>query len=152
MSPKPTKRILVLHGPNLNLLGVREREIYGGDSLEVINRKIRALAKAKGAAVTIRQSNHEGDLVGMVQGAKGRYDALVINPAALTHTSVALRDAVAAVGIPTIEVHLSNLYRREPFRHRSYLAPVCVGQISGFGTHSYLLGLQAALDLVKKSQ
>lgn len=102
--------------------------------------------------MTIRQSNHEGELVGMVQGAKGRYDALVINPAALTHTSVALRDAVAAVGIPTIEVHLSNLYRREPFRHRSYLAPVCVGQISGFGTHSYLLGLRAALDLVKNKK
>lgn len=102
--------------------------------------------------MTIRQSNHEGELVGMVQGAKGRYDAMVINPAALTHTSVALRDAVAAVGIPTIEVHLSNLYRREPFRHRSYLAPVCVGQISGFGTNSYLLGLQAALDLVRTRQ
>ncbi len=118
----------------------------------MINRKIRAHAKAHGATVTIRQSNHEGELVGMVQGARGRYDALVVNPAALTHTSVALRDAVAAVGIPTIEVHLSNLYRREPFRQHSYLAAVCAGQISGFGTHSYLLGLQAALDLVKKSQ
>lgn len=138
-------RILVLHGPNLNLLGSRETQIYGMATLDTINRNLTALAQAEGAAVTIHQSNHEGELVDWVQKAQGRYDALVINPGAFTHTSIALRDAIAGVGIPTIEVHLSNIYQREDFRQHSYIAGVALGQISGFGPESYALGLRAAI-------
>jgi 3-dehydroquinate dehydratase II len=137
-------RILVLHGPNLNLLGSREPEIYGRTSLPAIDRLIRAWARRTGTEVTIRQSNSEGDLVDWIQHAASRYDVIVINPAAYTHTSVALRDAVAAVAVPAIEVHLSNPAAREPFRRQSFIAEVAVGQISGFGIDSYLLGLEAA--------
>jgi 3-dehydroquinate dehydratase II len=138
-------RVLVLHGPNLNLLGRREPRIYGLVTLEEINHRLHKLAAEHHVELEILQSNHEGDLVEAIQGAMGRIDALIINAGAYTHTSVALRDAIAAVAIPTIEVHLSNLARRESYRHHSYLTEVAVGQIMGFGADSYVLGLQAAL-------
>ncbi len=141
---------LILHGPNLNLLGLREPAIYGADTLESINRSLRELARELGGEVSILQSNHEGVLVDAIQGALGSVDGILINPAAYTHTSVAIRDAVAAVGLPTVEVHLSNIHQREEFRHRSYLAPVAAGQICGFGPESYLLGLRALFTLGKK--
>ena len=138
-------KILVIHGPNLQLLGSREPTIYGTADLAAINRDLTRLAATRGARLTIIQSNHEGEIVELIGRAKTRYDALVINPAAYTHTSVAIRDAIEAVGIPAIEVHLSNIYAREPFRHHSMIAPVCRGQVSGFGPLSYRLGLEAAL-------
>ena len=141
----PTIRLLVLHGPNLNLLGTREPEVYGTLTLSALDDLIRAAAKEAGAEADIRQSNDEGELVGWIQAAHGRYDALVINAAAYTHTSIAIRDAIAAVEIPAIDVHLSNIHRREAFRRRSYVAQVAVGQVSGFGAHSYVLGIQAAV-------
>jgi 3-dehydroquinate dehydratase-2 len=137
-------KILVLNGPNLNLLGKRQPDIYGRLTLEQINQKVRALAKELGVDVDIRQSNHEGELVTWIQQAAGQFGAIVINPAAYTHSSVAMRDAITAVGLPTIEIHLSNIYKREPFRHHSYIAEAAVGQIAGFGAESYLLGLRAA--------
>lgn len=140
------KRVLVLHGPNLNLLGKRQPEIYGRQTLEQVNRKILALAKELGVEVEVRQSNGEGELVGWIQQAPGKFGAIVINAAAYTHSSVALRDALAAVGIPAIEVHLSNIHKREEFRKRSLIAEVVVGQIAGFGAASYLLGLRAAAE------
>jgi 3-dehydroquinate dehydratase II len=143
-TPVVTK-ILVLHGPNLNLLGSRETDVYGTVTLEGINRDLESLARELGVTLTVHQSNGEGELVEWIQKAKGQFDALVINPGAYTHTSIALRDAVAGVGIPTIEVHLSNIYRREEFRQHSYIAGVALGQISGFGPDSYTLGLRAAL-------
>ena len=138
------KKILVLNGPNLNLLGKRQPDIYGRLTLAQINQKIRTLAKELGVDVDIRQSNHEGELVTWIQQAPGQFGAIVINPAAYTHSSVAMRDAISAVGIPTIEIHLSNIHKREPFRHHSYIAEAAVGQIAGFGADSYLLGLRAA--------
>jgi 3-dehydroquinate dehydratase-2 len=145
-------RVLVLHGPNLNLLGTREQEIYGNVSLKAINDDIDKLAKQEGIEVESRQSNLEGELVTWIQDAKGRFDAIVINPAAYTHTSVAIRDAITAVGLPTIEVHLSNIYKREEFRHLSYIAEAAVGQISGFGPTGYLLGIQAAIEHLKQAR
>ena len=142
------KRILVLHGPNLNLLGRRQPEIYGRFTLEQINRKIRALARELGVEVEIRHSNSEGELVGWIQESAGRFGAIVINAAAYTHSSVALRDALTAVGIPAVEVHISNIYKREEFRRSSFIAEAVVGQITGFGVHSYLLGLRAAVELI----
>jgi 3-dehydroquinate dehydratase-2 len=139
------KKILVLNGPNLNLLGKRQPDIYGRLTLVQINQKIRALAKELGVDVDIRQSNHEGELVTWIQQAPGQFGAIVINPAAYTHSSVAMRDAISAVGIPTIEIHLSNIHKREPFRRHSYIAEAAVGQIAGFGANSYLLGLRAAV-------
>ncbi len=141
--------VLVLHGPNLNLLGTREPEVYGRVTLDTINTMIAEEARVLGIEVKVLQSNVEGELVTAIQEAKGWADVLVINPAAYTHTSVALRDAISAVSIPTIEVHLSNVYAREEFRHHSYIAPVAVGQISGFGSDSYRLALEAAARLVK---
>jgi 3-dehydroquinate dehydratase-2 len=138
-------RILVLHGPNLNLLGRREPGIYGVVTLEEINQRLQELAAEQHVALEVLQSNHEGGLVEAIQGAIGRIDALIINAGAYTHTSVALRDAIAAVGIPTIEVHLSNLARRENYRQHSYLTEVAVGQIMGFGADSYVLALHAAI-------
>ncbi|MBI3328800.1 MAG: type II 3-dehydroquinate dehydratase [Nitrospinae bacterium] len=138
-------RILVLHGPNLNLLGQREVNIYGEATLEAINSRLRNLAAEHHLELEIIQSNHEGALVDAIQAARGRIDALLINPGAYTHTSVALRDAIAAVNIPAIEVHLSNLSRREAFRQHSYIAEVAIGQIMGFGADSYVLGLQAVI-------
>jgi len=145
-------KILVLHGPNLNLLGSRENDVYGSVTLEAINRELELLATAEGVRLAIHQSNAEGELVDWIQKAAGTFDALVINPGAFTHTSIALRDAIAGVGIPTIEVHLSNIYRREAFRQHSYIAGVAVGQISGFGSDSYVLGLRAAMAHVKRAQ
>jgi 3-dehydroquinate dehydratase-2 len=131
-------RILVLHGPNLNLLGSREQSIYGSTSLDEINMTIGQLARREGIHIEARQSNHEGELVMWIQEAKDNFEGLVINPAAYTHTSVALRDAIVAVGLPAVEVHLSNIHRREQFRRRSFIAPVALGQISGFGVTSYV--------------
>jgi len=142
-------RILVLHGPNLNLLGQREPEIYGTLTLAAINASLQLLAADLGCTLTTFQSNGEGPLVDAIQQAIGCYEGILINPAAYTHTSVALRDALAATGIPFVEVHLSNIHRREPFRHHSYLAPLAVGQISGFGQDSYLLGLRALFSHIK---
>ena len=145
-------KILVLHGPNLNLLGSRETQVYGTVTLDMINRDLAALAQAERVEVTIHQSNAEGELVNWVQKAGGEFDALVINPGGYTHTSVALRDAIAGVGIPTVEVHLSNIYRREEFRQHSYIAGVAVGQITGFGPESYALGLRAAIAHLRAQQ
>jgi 3-dehydroquinate dehydratase II len=139
------KKILVLNGPNLNLLGTRQPEIYGGLTLEEVNRQVRRLAKELSVEVEIRQSNHEGELVTWIQEAAKRFAAIVINPAAYTHTSLAMKDAILAAGIPTVEIHISNIYKREDFRHYSHIAGVAVGQIAGFGVQSYLLGLRAAV-------
>jgi 3-dehydroquinate dehydratase-2 len=144
------QKILVIHGPNLNLLGSREPDIYGKVSIDRINAELQKIAKKNKVTLKIMQSNHEGEIVDLIQKAKGKFSVIVINPAAYTHTSVAIRDAVAAVGIPTIEVHLSNIYSREEFRRTSLISPVCVGQVSGFGINSYLLGLEAAIRTIKK--
>lgn len=140
------KKILVLNGPNLNLLGTRQPEIYGVLTLAQIEKKVRALADELGVEIDFRQSNSEGELVTWIQQAAGNFAALVINPAAYTHTSLAMRDAISALGIPTVEIHISNIHKREPFRHHSYIAEVAVGQIAGFGLQSYLLGLRAAVE------
>ncbi len=138
-----SQKILVLHGPNLNLLGKREPGIYGLKTLQEIDTLLRSTAASLAVEIHIEQSNHEGALVDLVQSTFGVFDGLLLNPAAYTHTSVAIRDAIAAVAIPTVEVHLSNIHQREAFRHHSYIAPVAIGQISGFGAESYRLGLQA---------
>lgn len=140
-------RILVIHGPNLNLLGRRETSIYGDLTLEDINNSLKGLAKELGVEVVIKQSNHEGEIVDMIQNS-GEFDAIVINPAAYTHTSIAIMDAISAVNIPAVEVHISNIHKREEFRHRSLIAPVASGQITGFGPDSYMLGLRAAVSIV----
>jgi 3-dehydroquinate dehydratase II len=137
--------ILVLHGPNLNLLGVREPSIYGAVTLPEINEQLSALATQQKSKVEVLQSNHEGIIVDAIHGALDHHDGILINAAAYTHTSIAIRDAISAVKLPAVEVHLSNVYQREAFRHHSYLASVVLGQISGFGAHSYYLGLQALL-------
>ena len=144
-------RILVLHGPNLNMLGVREQEMYGDQTLQAINDRLMELAETEGVTLEARHSNSEGDLVSWIQEARGWFDALVINPAAYTHTSVALRDAILSVTLPTVEVHLSNIHQREEFRQHSYLAGVAIGQISGFGPLSYELGVRAAIDHVRNA-
>jgi 3-dehydroquinate dehydratase-2 len=148
MAEKP--RILVLHGPNLNLLGQREPEIYGHTTLADINALLFALGRELEVEVEAFQSNFEGELVSKIQEAKGRYDAIIINAGAYTHTSIAILDALLSVGLPVVEVHLSNLYRREEFRHHSFIARAAVGQICGFGAESYLLGLRAAVSMVRK--
>ncbi len=132
-------RILVLHGPNLNMLGVREQDLYGRQTLNDINGLLDSWAKEAGVHLEAKQSNHEGDLVTFIQEARGQFDAIVINPAAYTHTSIALRDAVLSAEVPTVEVHLSNIHQREEFRQHSFLAGVALGQISGFGPTSYML-------------
>ena len=136
------KKILVLNGPNLNLLGTRKPEIYGTTTLADIEAQMRERAKTLNCEITFKQSNHEGDLVDEIQKAKGTYEAILLNAAAYTHTSVAIRDAIEAVELPCVEIHLSNIHAREAFRHDSLIAPVCVGQICGFGPMSYLLALQ----------
>ncbi len=142
------KSILVIHGPNLNLLGVREPGIYGKSTLASINATLSALAKGTGLTLDFFQSNHEGEIVSKIGTAIDRHDGILINPAAYTHTSVAIRDAVAASKLPVVEVHLSNIYAREAFRHQSLVSPVAVGQISGFGPQSYELGLLALARLI----
>jgi 3-dehydroquinate dehydratase-2 len=143
-------KILVLHGPNLNLLGTREPAIYGKLTINEINSAISAFAVELGIGLTIFQSNSEGVLIDMIHSAIGAYDGILINPAAYTHTSVAIRDALSAAAIPTVEVHLSNIHCREEFRSRSFIAPISVGQISGFGLDSYLLGLRAIFNHITK--
>ncbi len=142
--------VLVLHGPNLNLLGQREPGIYGSLTLAEINRLLEEEGLKLQAKVSAVQSNHEGVLVDAIHEALGQHDGILINAGAYTHTSVALRDAIAGVNLPTVEVHLSNIYRREDFRHHSFIAPVAIGQISGFGAQSYLLGLQALVHHLRK--
>ncbi len=142
-------KVLVIHGPNLNLLGQREKDIYGETTLEDINACLNEVATDAGLELVIFQSNHEGDIVDKIGQAKTEgFSAILINPAAYTHTSVAIRDAVAAVELPTVEVHLSNIHAREEFRHKSLIAPVAYGQISGFGVDSYVLGLEAIIGLI----
>ncbi|WP_348231422.1 MULTISPECIES: type II 3-dehydroquinate dehydratase [Cyanophyceae] len=143
--------VLVLHGPNLNLLGLREPGIYGYLTLDEINHLLEQEGQTLQAKLSIIQSNHEGVLVDAIQNALGQHQGILINAGAYTHTSVAIRDAIAAVNLPTVEVHLSNIYRREAFRHHSYIAPVAIGQISGFGSQSYLLGLQALIHYLKEN-
>ncbi|MBP2649319.1 MAG: yqhS [Firmicutes bacterium] len=142
-----TKQVLVIHGPNLNMLGQREPEVYGSLTLDTINARLREKAVALGVTITIVQTNHEGVMVETIQSALGQYDGIVINPAAFTHYSIAVRDALAAVALPAIEVHLSNIYCREEFRHHSVTAPVVNGQISGLGYMGYLLALEALAAL-----
>jgi 3-dehydroquinate dehydratase-2 len=142
-------RVLVIHGPNLNLLGSREPSIYGSATLAEIDKQLAVMAKPLGATVDSVQSNVEGELVNEIQRAGREFDAIVINPAAYTHTSVAVRDALAGCGVPAVEVHLSNIHAREPFRHESLTAAMCIGQICGFGPRSYYLGLDAVVNHVK---
>lgn len=145
------QRVLVVHGPNLNLLGRREPAIYGQTTLADINAQVVMLGHELGIEVEVFQSNHEGELVSKIQDAAGQCAAIVINAGAYTHTSVAILDALLAVDLPVVEVHLSNLYKREDFRHHSYIARAAVGQICGFGAESYLLGLRAVAGLMKKA-
>lgn len=142
------KKILVLLGPNLNLVGIREKGIYGTETAEDINNEIISYAKEKGYECDVLQSNHEGVLIDTIHAARGVYDAVILNAGALTHYSYALRDAIAGVNIPFVEVHMSNIHAREEFRHKSVIAPVCKGQICGFGKTSYILAIEALKDLI----
>lgn len=146
--PKKINKILVIHGPNLNLLGKREVSVYGKNSLTGINNQIKKLCTKLGVDADIKQSNHEGEIVDLIGKAPAKYKAILINPAAYTHTSIAIRDAVAAISIPTVEVHLSNIYAREDFRRSSLISAVAKGQICGFGPESYLLGIKACVSLI----
>ncbi|MDP8260801.1 MAG: type II 3-dehydroquinate dehydratase [Candidatus Kappaea frigidicola] len=143
-------KVLLIHGPNLNLLGQREPEVYGKATIEEINQEAIKEAEIEGISIEIMQSNHEGEIVDIIGKAKDNFEGIIINPAAYTHTSVAIRDAISAAGIPAIEVHLSNIYAREEFRHTSLIAPVALGQISGFGKYSYILAVKAIAKTLKK--
>ncbi|HOQ00228.1 MAG TPA: type II 3-dehydroquinate dehydratase [Acetivibrio clariflavus] len=138
------KKILIINGPNLNLLGTREKEVYGTETLDDIAKKVAEEAAKLNVNIEFFQSNHEGDIIDKIHAARGNTDAIIINPGAYTHYSIAIRDAIKAVEIPAIEIHLSNIHAREEFRSHSVIAPVCVGQICGFGSNSYILGLNAA--------
>jgi len=140
--------VLVVHGPNMNMLGRREKTIYGDMNYDTLNEEIKKKADHHGFSVAIRQSNHEGELVDIIQGASETVDLILINPGAYTHTSVAIRDALLAVGLPVIEVHMSNIHKREPFRQQSYVSDISIGSIIGFGPNSYLLGLDAAAIMI----
>ena len=144
-------KVLFLNGPNLNLLGTREPEIYGRLTLADIEKQVRTRAAELKVEIDFRQSNLEGDLVSWIQEAKGKFQTIVINAAAYTHTSVAIHDAISAVGVPTIEIHLSNVHAREEFRHKSLIASVCKGQICGFGVKSYILGLEASVYVTESN-
>ncbi len=146
------KRILVIHGPNLQLLGRRSPSVYGKVTLEQIDRRLKSRAQRLKVSVTILQSNHEGEVVEQIGKARSRFDGILINPAAYTHTSVAIRDALEASGLPAVETHLSNIHAREPFRHNSLVAPVVAGQICGFGPSSYTLGLEALVGLLTEKR
>lgn len=143
------KKILVIHGPNLDLLGQREPAIYGTVTLLKINNELKKVAKIRKISLSIKQSNHEGEIVDLIGKSKNKFAGILINPAAYTHTSVAIRDAIAASGVMTVEVHLSNIYSREEFRQKSLISPVVKGTVSGFGFKSYILGLEALLDLIQ---
>ena len=142
------KKILVIHGPNLNLLGLREPAIYGKGTLQQINTQLKKIARKRKVGLTIKQSNHEGEIVDLIGKSRDRFDGLLINPAAYTHTSVAIRDAISSCGTATVEVHLSNIYSREEFRQKSLISPVAKGAVLGFGPKSYFLGLEALIDLI----
>lgn len=144
------KHILVINGPNLNLLGTREVDIYGKITLAKINEMVKEKARELNCQVRIKQSNSEGEIVSFISEARNWADALIINPAAYTHTSIAIRDAILAVGIPVVEVHLSNIYKRESFRQKSLIVGVCLGQITGFGPEGYILALEAAMDVLEE--
>ncbi len=143
------QKVLVIHGPNLNMLGKREPEIYGSDTLDDINNNLEMLGEKLGLPIETFQSNHEGAIVEKIQNALNHFCGVIINPAAYTHTSIAIRDALLLLEIPIIEIHLSNIYKREPFRHKSMVADIATGQISGFGVHGYLLALEAMAKLVR---
>ena len=145
-------KILILHGPNLNMLGSREPDVYGRMTLPEIDQQLVTLGNELGVEVRSKQSNHEGALIDALQDARSWADGVVFNPGGYTHTSVALRDAITAIGIPVVEVHLSNVYTREEFRHRSLISAVCSGKIAGFGWRSYTLGLRALVDLIQLKQ
>jgi len=145
-------KVLVIHGPNLNLLGVRETDIYGKLTLEDINQKMEEIASKNGISLEIFQSNHEGEIVDKIQSFREKIDALIINPAAYTHTSVAIRDALLTLDVPVIEVHLSNIYGREKFRSKSLISDIASGQISGFGPNSYILGLNAVIAMISNKK
>lgn len=142
------KKILVIHGPNLDLLGQREPEVYGRVTLKQINEQLKKIARKRKVSLVIKQSNHEGEIVDLIGKGKRTYAGLLINPAAYTHTSVAIRDAISASGLITVEVHLSNIYRREEFRQKSLVSPVAKGTVLGFGPQSYFLGLEALIELL----
>jgi 3-dehydroquinate dehydratase-2 len=144
-------KILLIHGPNLNMLGEREPGVYGTETIDMINERCMALAKELNIELEIRQSNHEGEIIDMVQASGRSVKGIVINPGAFTHYSIAIRDALAAVKLPVVEVHLSNIYTREEFRHTSIIAPVARGQICGFGKESYLLGIRAVVGLIRNA-
>ena len=144
------KKILFINGPNLNMLGIREKSIYGSATLKEIERLVLEKADELGVDVDFMQTNHEGEIIDKIHTSRGVYDVIVINPGAYTHYSFAIRDAIKAVEIPAVEIHLSNIHAREEFRSKSVIAPVCKGQISGFGKYSYVLGLYAAVELIKE--
>jgi 3-dehydroquinate dehydratase-2 len=146
------EKILIIHGPNLNMLGKREADVYGHMTLGEVDESIKVTAKELGVNTDIFQSNSEGALIDKIHDSYGRYDAIVINPGGYTHTSVALRDAIAAIDLPVIEVHVSNIHKREEFRHYSYISGVAAGQIAGFGINSYMLGLRAAVDILRSKR
>jgi 3-dehydroquinate dehydratase-2 len=145
-----SSKVLIVHGPNLNMLGEREIDVYGKFTLEEINRDLQAKAKELGVEIETIQLNGEGEIVDALQQAKTKFAAIIINPGAYTHYSIAIRDALVSVSLPVVEVHLSNIYAREEFRHKSVIAPVAAGQVTGFGKNSYILGLMAAASLIKK--